>query len=210
MIARQFVLSSSSFFSDTLPSQHSSFSTLFELDGLYHRAHRSQHPSLPTLFVLNTLRARWFVPSSSSFSTLIVLNTHRFQHSSLPTLIASNTLRSQHSSSSMVCTIELIVLNTHRFQHSSQHSSLSTLFVINTLRAHHSNTLLLAPRPHFRLCNTPRTRQTSDFNTLRVRWFVPSSSSFSILCVWYLGLTFDSATRPRTRQSSNDTPSMDS
>ena len=128
MIARQFVLSSSSFFSDTLPSQHSSFSTLFELDGLYHRAHRSQHPSLPTLFVLNTLRARWFVPSSSSFSTLIALNTHRFQHSSFSTLF------------------ELYGLyhRAHRSQHSSLPTLFSTLFVINTLRA---------------------------------RWFVPSSSS---------------------------------
>ena len=129
MIARQFVLSSSSFFSDTLPSQHSSSSMVCTIELIVLNTHRPQHSSLPTLFstlfVINTLRARWFVPSSSSLQyspsgTTASLST--LQHAP-----HSTNFGLQHSSSSMVCTIELILLNTLR----------------------------LVPRPNFRFCNTP-------------------------------------------------------
>ncbi|KAG2737521.1 hypothetical protein P692DRAFT_20883476 [Suillus brevipes Sb2] len=112
MIARQFVLSSSSFFSDTLPSQHSSSSMVCTIELIILNTHLFQHSSFSTLIVLNTHRFQ-----HSSLPTLIELyglyhRAHCSQHSSLPTLFSTlfviNTLCYQHSSSSMVCTIELI------------------------------------------------------------------------------------------------------
>jgi hypothetical protein len=74
--------------------------------------------------------------------------------------------------------------------------------MVHTIELITINTPHLVPWPNFQLCNMPCTQQTSnvtpstDFNTLQVQWFVPSSSSLSILPIWYHSLTFNSATCP--------------